>query len=288
MSLESLVNQLKAQYEDISRTYEDYTIKYQESKIDLTQFSDIETRYKNLKIQLDTASETLKIFNEKTSKELVNIAQSQLEQAQASLNAASNQFENSVIKAPFAGVISRSDIKKGSMVSSASPSIVLMGNDMHIECVMSENVVSKLKNDQIVQIKFSSNGEKVNTGKIYSISPSSDRITSLFTVKIKLDDQNVPVKAGMIAKVTFGIDKKQNIIAIPDKTIIIEDDVKYVFVVDANNIAQKRTVITGVTSGGTVEITEGLKFGERIISEGQFFVNNGEAVNISDKTILTK
>jgi HlyD family secretion protein len=281
LASESNVNQLRNQLNDFTKTYNEAKANYQDIKIDKRQFEDIETRYESLKIQLKAAEDNLKIFNDTTSKKMVNIAESQVEQAQAALSQVNTQYNNLEVKAPMSGIISVCDIKKGVMVSPSMSALTIIGKTLYLETLLSDNVISKIKQDQKTSINITSIEDKTYNGTISSISPNSDPRTSLYTVKVRIDDIDSKIKTGMVAKLTLIVGNREKVLTVQNKAILVDDGVKYVFIVNNQNVAEKKIISLGLTADKLTEVTAGLKAGDKVVIEGHVLINNGDKVKIN-------
>ena len=87
------------------------------------------------------------------------------------------------------------------------------------------------------------------------------------------------INAGMFAKVKLYTSKYSGEIVVPSDAVVSDDEYSYVFVIDENCVAEKRTVKTGKSVDAKVQILEGLQSGERVIVEGMLSVSDGIKVN---------
>lgn len=75
----------------------------------------------------------------------------------------------------------------------------------------------------------------------------------------------------MYATVNF-MDAPGNVVMIPLKSLLQMNETNFVFVVRSDGKYEKRKIETGATSGSGVIVRSGLKAGEKIISEGGFYL----------------
>jgi len=96
---------------------------------------------------------------------------------------------------------------------------------------------------------------------------------------VELDNADGLIKAGMMAEVSFTAAKSEDTIVLPRNAVITKDDETYVYVVE-DGTAKKVMVELGIEAGETIEITKGLKDGDDVVTKGQTYISDGEAVNV--------
>lgn len=145
------------------------------------------------------------------------------------------------------------------------------------ESGVSERDITKLQYGQSVNIILQS-GEQY-TGKIDSISPVTNQMTSTYPISVLIDNTDGKLKAGMFAdiEIIFGINK--NSIAIKNTSITNEDGVYYAFV-NLNGKAEKRKLQIGIQDKEYTEILDGIKPSDEVISAGQDSLKNGDKVKV--------
>ena len=89
-------------------------------------------------------------------------------------------------------------------------------------------------------------------------------------MKILLNNPEQLLKGGMIGKATFALrSTAPGALVVPRETVLQEDGKLFVYLVDANGRAVKRTVTLGLTDGKMVEVRSGLKPGDKLVVSGQ-------------------
>jgi HlyD family secretion protein len=181
-------------------------------------------------------------------------------------------YNNTQIKAPVDGVITSIDIKLGELAPTLQKAIVLQDvSNLYIESNVNEANIVGLAIDLPVEITFDSFGsDEVFEGKVMSIDPSSTLISGVVNYKIKVSvDQIENLKPGMTANMTIKVKEKNNVIAIPSRSIINnKDGTKSIRLI--NNTKKKKYIIVPVTTGmsgdgGLIEIVDGLTPGDEYV-----------------------
>ncbi len=140
----------------------------------------------------------------KNTKNMVEIAKKQLEQAKAKLAEVLHQYEYLKIKAPNDGVIIQKMVKEGQLTIPGYPGMVLTTLDnLKVVAQISESNLKNIKIGQKVDIYIPSLGYEVQ-GRLSSIIPAANPMTHKFKVKVSFKKgENVTIIPGMYAKLTF-------------------------------------------------------------------------------------
>jgi multidrug efflux pump subunit AcrA (membrane-fusion protein) len=84
----------------------------------------------------------------------------------------------------------------------------------------------------------------------------------------------------MFATISLVTNRRINVPVIPRLSVINTYGSWIVFIVDENNIARRREVTLGIENEEFVEVLDGIKTGEKVVSAGQNFLSDGDAVRI--------
>lgn len=84
----------------------------------------------------------------------------------------------------------------------------------------------------------------------------------------------------MFADVNFKTDTQSDVVIVPTEAIQTGVDGQYVYTLDADNIAHKVAVQTGLVSDGETEVTSGLVGGETLVTVGQFYLSDGAEARV--------
>src|SRR5205085_5160142 len=134
---------------------------------------------------------------------------------------------------------------------------------------VNEMQVANLKTGDKVNVKASVFPDKNYTGTISFIAPKADASLN-FPVEIELaSNPGNQLKAGMYGTAVFSFDNAAPVVIIPRSAFVGSVSTNQVFVVENGNIARLRKVIAGRVFGDKVEVLQGLKEGETIITSGQ-------------------
>jgi RND family efflux transporter MFP subunit len=137
----------------------------------------------------------------KNLKDMVEISQKQVEQAEAKKEEVLNQYNYLKIQAPNDGVIVAKKLNEGEMAIPGMPAVILTDlSRLKIVAEISETQLKYINLGKSLDIEIPSMGFST-TGKISSIIPSSNPMTHKFKIKIEFDRKGHSVYPGMYAKI---------------------------------------------------------------------------------------
>jgi membrane fusion protein, multidrug efflux system len=221
-------------------------------------------------------------------------ARSAVRQAEATVDQARTHFNNSYIRAPFAGIVSNRFVELGDLVSPGTPVFSLVQTDsMRVMAQVSEREFGMIEAGQNARLRVNSYPDKVFNGRVFKKSPILDSYTRLATVEVQFPNSDGLLVAGMFGELEIITDRKDDVTLIPAssvqyRTIVGErgarlDEqitrVPYVFIVD-NGLALRRDVITGYQTEGMLEIKSGVQPGDTLVTRGHHALDDGDPVEI--------
>ena len=241
---------------------------------------------KQVKAELDEAN-----LNFERAKKLVeegNASQSMLDKRVMQKKKLEGKYEeisaklnDLTLKSPFNGFIGTKNYSKGSFIKPGDTITEIYDiEQVKIELNIPEQHVNEISKNQNFFIKIPSLQEKKFNGIIYAINPYVDSETRTFkAIGVIKENKNFILKPGMMANIKVNLSVKKKIM-IPEGAIIPEDDKKYLYILDNDLIAKKIEVDTGLRQNGLIEITRGIKIGDKIIFEGTNKINPNVKVEV--------
>lgn len=206
--------------------------------------------------------------------------------AQAAAEEVRVALDNTVIRAPFAGVVLTKQADVGDIITPLSAStnskaaVVTMADlsTLEIEADVSESSLARAHVEQPVEIQLDALPELRLAGHVSRIVPTVDRSRATVKFKVRFDERDPRVLPDMSAKVAFldrplKPDERQPRIAVNPDAIVAGK----VFVFD-DGVARTREIVTGTKLGELVEVRSGLKPGERVILKPPARLDEGRKV----------
>lgn len=209
-----------------------------------------------------------------------NSSYQSLTQTQASLNNAKKALDNCVVKSPIDGYVTFINVNEGEMASQAMPAVTVANIDtVEIETSISENMINKIHIGDSVKVIVKSASDTVFEGTISELSPAPAQGSLTYPLKISIDNSDSLIKSGMFAEIKIISESKINVLAIPSDAVIIKNGTSMVATLN-DDIALFKKVTAGIDNTEYVEIIDGLQEGDIIITEGQYYLDEGSKVTI--------
>lgn len=184
------------------------------------------------------------------------------------------------IRAPISGVVSKRFIKPGNMLTQNQQTFVITDFDPLLATLhVPERELSKLKDGQPAILSTDALPGQRFKGTIDRISPVVDPATGTFKVTVAMRDPSHYLKPGMFGRVNIVYDTRHDALLVPRSAVITEDTESNVFVID-KGVAHRTAVDVGYTDGGAVQIVDGVKEGESVVTVGQTSLKDGAKVQI--------
>jgi multidrug efflux pump subunit AcrA (membrane-fusion protein) len=142
-------------------------------------------------------------------------------------------------------------------------------------------MINKVRLGDTVEIRVKSVSEETSfAGTVTALAPAPATGSLTYPIVITLENPDVSVKPGMFAEVSIEADRIEGALAVPSKAVFIRSGRQMAITLDAENNVVLNEVVTGVDNGEIIEIKEGLKEGDRVVTEGQSYLNTLSKVNI--------
>jgi RND family efflux transporter MFP subunit len=205
-----------------------------------------------------------------------------LQQAKAQLKLHSKNLDDTRLYSPIDGILLKKLCETGEITGSGIPLFVV--SDIHkvnVTAFIPGDELRDIRIGQEASIMVAASGDTCN-GKIIEVGAMADPATRSFTVKIRVENPGSHLHPGMIAEVYIPAPVKESALTIPvDALLHDQDDQVFVFVADTlRERAHRRNISTGRLHENTIEVTSGLKEGERIITGGHHKLTDGARVII--------
>ncbi len=206
------------------------------------------------------------------------VTQQQLDQvklnvknARLRLQASQRRVSDANIKSPINGIVNKKYIEVGAFVNSQGTQLfeLVDVSKLKLKVNVNESQVANLKIGDPVDIKSNVFPTEKFSGKVTFIAPKADNSLN-FPIEIQVENYKPnTIKAGMYGTAIFKFPKQAPAITIPRGAFVGSVSSNEVFVLENGNTAKLRKVVAGRILGERVEILDGLKEGETVITSGQ-------------------
>jgi RND family efflux transporter MFP subunit len=226
------------------------------------------------------------------------VAARAVEVAEASLALAQRNLDDTVVRAPFGGIVTVKAAQEGEMVSPVSAgggftrtgigTIVDM-DSLEVEVDVSENFINRVRPDQDVSVKLNAYPDWEIPARVIAIIPTADRAKATVKVRVALDVRDARILPEMGVRVAFLDDPKegsspvqvaQRAVVVPEEAVQANGDTGIVYVIDDDTV-ERRAVRLGARSSAGQVVLSGLESGARLAVADFAQLVDGTRVRVS-------
>lgn len=207
----------------------------------------------------------------------LSLANAQVQAARAQLDLADANLERTEITAPADGVLASRSVEPGSLVAPGTQVFQLVDlSQVVVSTGVAEAEVNAVKPGTEVPVVVPSLGQSF-TGKVESVSPTMDKQSRSYKVRVLLKNPDGLLKGGMFAEVKFPLAQQEGVL-LPVAAIVERSGEPFVYVVE-NGVARQTTVTVKVRSDDKVAV-EGIAAGAQVVVVGQNRLYEGAPVKV--------
>ncbi len=244
---------------------------------------------------VSAAAHDVAVARHEKARAVINGLKASIAVAQANVRAAQVSVDQTLIRAPFDGVILTKNANVGDVItpfSSATGSqaaVVTMAdmNTLEVEADVSEASVGKVRAEQPCEIQLDALPGERFRGVVTRTVPTVDRAKATVNVKVRFVDKDVRILPEMSAKVAFlsketpEAERAPRTVVSP-AALVERDGRKVVFVVREGKAVQV-ALQTGAAYGEALEVEQGLKPGDKVVLKPSEKLRDGAAVSVAAK-----
>lgn len=214
----------------------------------------------------------------------VSVATQSLEAAKAQQTLVEAQLANvdlqlsrTEVTAPFAGEITARNAQLGAIASAAGQPMFTLIRDgaLELRADVAEADLTRLLVGQTAELRLVGMVKPLS-GKIALVEPSIDAVTRLGRVRIAIDDATA-VRPGMYVEASILVREGENA-ALPITAVKSSGGKTSVMRVDGA-VVSEQMITAGVRDGGWIEVVDGLKVGDTVVTKAGAFVRDGDHIN---------
>ncbi len=251
-----------------------------------------EAMLKQARSGYDRAVEMLSLLRKGALEETKEALRAQIDAAKSAQAMAKTRLGKTEVRSPIAGVIQKRHIDPDEFAGPGQPLFEIIGKSpLHIVLGVPERLFTRMKEGDEARLFFKSLDATVSA-KISRLGFAADRRSQTFEVRILIPNpveavtgnpgkagSKVLIRPGLIAEITFDLGTRENAIAVPSDSVILDGLGVFVYVVREGK-AVARPVKIGIKRDGFIEITDGLEAGEQLVTAGQKYIKDGDEVNV--------
>ena len=180
------------------------------------------------------------------------------------------------VVAPIGGVITDRQVGPGQYIQSGAATPVFSIGDLQtvwLVAAVPETDAPYIQRGQDVEVRVLALPGQVFKAKLTAIGAQVDAVTRRVPVRATLSNPDGKLKPQMFASFSIITSGDTQAPAVPEEAIVREGDQARVWVVSEQNSLSLRSIKTGRSSDGMVEIISGLSAGERVVTRGSLFID---------------
>jgi len=190
-------------------------------------------------------------------------------------------YSRSSVVSTVSGTVLQAPYSVGDTVTTQSPVYVIGDlSSLLVETYIAERFVAAVKQGLRASLWFEAMPDETFTAEIYEINPVLDTASRTLRIRLRFINPDPRIKAGMFATISLVTNRKTNVPVIPRLSVINTYGSWIVFIVDENNIARRREITLGIDNEEFIEVLDGISIGDKVVSAGQNFLSDGDAVRI--------
>jgi membrane fusion protein, multidrug efflux system len=218
-----------------------------------------------------------------TTQNSVELAQAAVNAAKAQLDLARIALNDTVIRAPLSGVVSKRYVQAGDKLAPDLPAFSIVDlRQMNLEAQVPASDIPRVRVGQDAQFKVDGFDGRAFSGKVARISPTTEAGSRAMIVYISVNNPDGVLKGGMFAKGSITTDKAAAQALVPLSAVRRDNGRDVVYRVDNGKVvAQPVKLGLANQDEGTVQVTEGLAQGATVLATKLDGVKPGSSVKLA-------
>lgn len=199
---------------------------------------------------------------------------------EAAVALAQARLAKTQIAAPFSGVLGLRRMSVGAYVNPGDMIVNLEQIDpLKVDFRIPENALASAKVGQPLFVTVDALPGESFEGSVYAVDPQVDETARNIVLRATLPNPQGRLRPGLFARVSLIIERHENAILVPERSLVPMAEDQFVFRIIGGKAAITKVVL-GERVGNEVEILEGLKPADIVVTDGVLKIRDGTAVTI--------
>lgn len=204
--------------------------------------------------------------------------------AESRVAAAEARVEDRVIRAPFKGLLGLRLVSEGTLVAPGEPITTLDDvSVIKLDFSVPEAFYSIVEKGQPIRARTAAFPSEAFLGQVATVNSRIDPVTRSVTVRAEIPNPDARLKPGMLMTVRL-ISAEREGLSVPENALVPVGGQQYLFVVEDDQTVTRRAITIGNREPGRVEVTEGVREGELVVTKGTVSLRPGLPVRILNQT----
>lgn len=223
--------------------------RFEEAQTEYNRVRNIYARKLVAKAELDTAAAALAA------------ARARLEGARAAVDQAREQLDNTVVKAPYGGIVLERHVQLGEAVQPGTPLMTGFSlEDLRVVANVPQRLINPVRRHAQARVLLADGTGVAAAGLVFF--PYADPASNVFKVRVNLPKGVQGLYPGMFVKTAFTVGEETRL-TVPAAAVVRRGEVTAVYVVDGERVAL-RQIRAGRAEADRVEVLAGLEAGESV------------------------
>jgi cobalt-zinc-cadmium efflux system membrane fusion protein len=136
---------------------------------------------------------------------------------------------------------------------------------------------ARVRRGQTVEVHVLAYPDRTFAARVVYVAPTIDPNTHRLTVRAVIDNADGALKPEMFASFVILTSDAQQSPAVPESAVIYEGDSAHVWLLQPDGTLSIAPIRTGRSNDGFVEVLQGLKAGDRVVTKGSLFIDRAAA-----------
>lgn len=195
-----------------------------------------------------------------------------------------NAASRSVVTAPFSGVVTEVHAAQGEVINPDRELFTVADlSRVWLQADVYQKDIGKIRVGQNAQVMVDSYPGETFTGRVTNVSDVLDPDTRTAKVRCEVANRDGRLKLQMFATLALPISTAKEALVIPARAVQDIDGVPTVFVRVDEEHFETRAVRVGAPAGDSIEAVEGLKAGERVVTDGALMLKSRLKLRVEEE-----
>lgn len=224
------------------------------------------------------------------AEETFETRRAEYQQAEAEVRSLQSRIDNTIIKAPFDGILGLRNVSLGALVQPGTvittiDDLSVIKVDFEVPAIYLQDLKQGLKVNGTVE----GLPGRTFTGEVATVNTQVDPVTRAVRIRAIVPNPDLLLRPGLLMNVTLDLRARESL-TVPEAALIQLRDQTFVFVAEeteeGKTLARRVELKRGMRRLGEIEVLSGLQDGQRVIVTGFMRLVDGDAVAINDKAIV--
>ncbi|OGK10783.1 MAG: hypothetical protein A2W80_03505 [Candidatus Riflebacteria bacterium GWC2_50_8] len=222
------------------------------------------------KTDLAAAKERLAMLKAGPTKTEIAVQKALVDEAEAKAAMARAKYEECLLLAPFSGIVTKTYARTGDLATPRAPLIDLIDpNSLVVRFAVPEIYAARVTIGQQIEIKLDAYPGQTFPAVVKRVFADLEKTTRTRSIEASIEPtDSTELLPGMFARVSAKLRTETNTVIVPDEAVLSTPRGEKIVFVVVDGKAERKIVVTGIEQQRQIQVVEGLKGGEQVVTEG--------------------